>query len=170
MKTNTTAAEQSTANPKWFREVLGKYPTGVCVVTAVQPDGSPAGMVVGTFTSVSLNPPLVGFLPDKSSTSWPKIHTAGKFCINVLGADQTDLCGRMASKAEDKFEGVAYSLTDNGSPLLQDVVAWIDCDLHSVTEAGDHYIVLGDVRQLHAEPEREPLIFCQGGYGQFSCL
>lgn len=170
MKANTTAAEQSIANPKWFREVLGKYPTGVCVVTAVQPDGNPAGMVVGTFTSVSLNPPLVGFLPDKSSTSWPKIHTAGKFCINVLGADQTDLCGRMASKAEDKFEGIDYSLTDNGSPLLQDVVAWIDCDLHSVTEAGDHYIVLGDVRQLHAEPEREPLIFCQGGYGQFSCL
>lgn len=153
---------------QFFRRILGHYPTGVCVVTAIQPDGVSAGMAVGSFTSVSLHPPLVAFFPDKSSTSWPKIESAGRFCINILADDQEWLCRRFASKAEDKFEGVSHRLSDAGLPILDDVIAWIDCTLHAVHEAGDHYIVLGEVEALDVARTGRPLLFFQGGYGQFS--
>ena len=85
----------------WFRQVLGQYPTGVCVVTAKQADGTRAGFVVGSFTSVSLDPMLVAFLADKRSTSWSKIRSAGAFCVNILGADQEHICRRFASRDDD---------------------------------------------------------------------
>ncbi|MFG2658480.1 flavin reductase [Streptomyces sp. NPDC048425] len=158
------------SDSRWFREVLGQYPTGVCVVTAVQADGSRAGFVVGSFTSVSLDPPLVAFFPDKRSTSWPKIESAGRFCVNILSSDQEYLCRQFASKAEDKFEGVAVRAAGSGSPIIEDAVAWIDCDLESVQEAGDHYIVIGRVRELDIENPELPLLFFQGGYGRFAPL
>jgi flavin reductase (DIM6/NTAB) family NADH-FMN oxidoreductase RutF/DNA-binding IclR family transcriptional regulator len=157
-------------DPRWFRQVLGQYPTGVCVVTAKQADDSRAGFVVGSFTSVSLDPPLVAFFPDRGSTSWPKIERAGRFCINILSADQEDVCRRFASRAEDKFEGIECREAGSGSPIIDGVVAWIDCDLDKVEEAGDHYIVLGRVRQLDVEDPSLPLLFFQGGYGRFAPL
>jgi flavin reductase (DIM6/NTAB) family NADH-FMN oxidoreductase RutF len=152
---------------KTFRHILGHYPTGVCVVTAMQEGGPPAGMSVGSFTSVSLDPPLVGFFPDRGSTSWTKIEAAGRFCVNVLAHDQEWLCRRFASRLQDKFEGVIHRLSDAGLPILDDVVAWIDCTLHAVNEAGDHFFVLGKVQSLGIERDARPLIFFQGGYGQF---
>src|ERR1044071_9719430 len=124
-----TRAMGDPTDSRWFRQVLGQYPTGVCVVTATQEDGSRAGFVVGSFTSVSLDPPLVAFFPDKASTSWPKIHRAGRVCGNILSADQEHLCRRFASKAEDKFVGLQTRAAGSGSPVLEGVVAWIDCDL-----------------------------------------
>tara|TARA_R110000796_G_scaffold252001_1_gene384775 strand:+ start:17974 stop:18486 length:513 start_codon:yes stop_codon:yes gene_type:complete len=158
------------SNPQWFRTVLGQYPTGVCAITAMDSEGNVSGMAVGSFTSVSLDPPLVAFLPDRSSTSWPKIERAGKFCVNVLSNQQLDVCKRFASKAEDKFAGLAYTLSKNGSPVLDGVVAWIDCDLDAVHEAGDHYIVLGAVRDLQVESDSSALLFYRGGYGGFAPL
>jgi flavin reductase (DIM6/NTAB) family NADH-FMN oxidoreductase RutF/DNA-binding IclR family transcriptional regulator len=155
---------------RWFREVLGQYPTGVCVVTATQTDGVRAGFVVGSFTSVSLDPPLVAFFPDKKSTSWPKIEAAQHFCVNILSADQEHLCRQFASKAEDKFDGVKVRQAATGAPIIEDVVAWIDCQVESVIEAGDHYIVLGQVVELGVENPSLPLLFFQGGYGRFSPL
>ena len=153
-----------------FRRVLGHYPTGVCVVTAVEADGAQVGMVVGSFTSVSLDPPLVAFFPDRKSSSWPRIQQAGRFCVNILGSEQLDLCRRFAASGGDKFAGVSHRISGNGSPVLDDVVAWIDCDLDAVHEAGDHFIVLGRVRELDvARPER-PLLFFQGAYGEFKLL
>lgn len=156
--------------PKTFRHVLGHYPTGVCVVTARPQGGAPAGMAVGSFTSVSLDPPLIAFFPDKASTSWPKIRAAGRFCVNVMADDQQWLCGRFASKLDDKFEGVSHRLSDAGLPVLDDVVAWIDCTLHAVHEAGDHFIVLGEVQALGVGRDARPLLFFQGGYGRFTPL
>jgi len=156
------------ADPKWFRQVLGQYPTGVCVVTASPADEPRAGFVVGSFTSVSLDPPLVAFFPDKGSSSWPKIERAGKFCINILGADQEHLCRRFASKAEDKFDGIEWREAESGSPIISNVVAWVDCDLDTIHDAGDHYIVLGRVRALDIENASLPLLFFQGGYGRFA--
>lgn len=153
---------------KLFRRILGHYPTGVCVVTARPAQGEPAGMAVGSFTSVSLNPPLVAFFPDKRSRSWPRIESAGRFCINILAADQEWLCRRFASRDVNKFEGVSHRLSDAGLPILDDVIAWIDCTLHAVHEAGDHFIVLGEVRALDTIRNTPPLLFFQGGYGQFS--
>jgi 3-hydroxy-9,10-secoandrosta-1,3,5(10)-triene-9,17-dione monooxygenase reductase component len=154
-----------------FRRVLGHYPTGVCIVTAIGADGDPVGMVVGSFTSVSLDPPLVAFFPDKRSASWPRLEAARKFCVNVLASDQQDLCARFARKnVTDKFEGVTHRVSTNGSPILDGVLAWIDCDLHAIHEAGDHYIVLGEVRELEVETPGTPLLFFQGAYGEFTQL
>ena len=105
-----------------FRRVLGHDPTGVCVVTASEGPDHPIGLVVGSFTSVSLDPPLVGFFPDRSSSTWPKTRKAGCFCINVLGDHQQDLCSKLASKDSRKFDGVGYHLSGLGSPLS--AVCW----------------------------------------------
>jgi flavin reductase (DIM6/NTAB) family NADH-FMN oxidoreductase RutF len=153
--------------PETFRHVLGHYPTGVCVITATQADGKPVGMAVGSFTSVSLDPPLVAFFPDRSSSSWPKIEAAGSFCVNILAEHQESLCRTFASSAEDKFVGITHRMSAKGAPILDDVVAWIDCDLYAVHEAGDHFIVLGEVQALDVERPHRPLLFFQGGYGQF---
>ncbi|MGD9811568.1 MAG: flavin reductase family protein [Sphingobium sp.] len=161
---------QQTIDSARFRNVLGHYPTGVCAVTAVH-EGKPAAMIVGSFTSISLDPPLVGFFPDKKSTSWPKIEAAGGFCINVFGAHQLDPCGALAAKAENKFDLVSHRPSPvTGSPLVDDVVAWIDCELHSVVEAGDHWLVMGLVKALEVEKPNAPLLFFQGSYGQFTPL
>ncbi|MFT4085406.1 MAG: flavin reductase [Nocardioides sp.] len=160
----------SPSDPRWFREVLGQYPTGVCVVTATEPDGGRAGFVVGSFTSVSLDPPLIAFFPDKGSTSWPRIQAAGRFCVNILAAEQEHVCRQFASKGQDKFGGLPVRLSGSGSPIVDGVVAWIDCELHDVHEAGDHYAVYGRVLDLNVENGSLPLLFFQGGYGRFAPL
>jgi flavin reductase (DIM6/NTAB) family NADH-FMN oxidoreductase RutF len=160
-----------TIEPEWYRRVLGQYPTGVCVITADAPGAGPSGMVVGSFTSVSLDPPLIAFYPARSSTSWPKIESAGSFCVNILGADQEDICRTFSSRAADKFENVSYHRApQTGSPIISGVVAWIDCSIEAVRDAGDHLLVLGRVRELDMEEPRLPLLFFQGGYGRFSPL
>lgn len=149
-----------------FRQVLGHFPTGVTVVTGDGADG-PVGMAVGSFFSISLEPPLVGFCPGKSSGSWPQIEPTGSFCVNILADDQEDVCRTFAMKADDKFAGLGWSRAATGSPLLNDVLAWIDCDIDAVHESGDHYIVVGAVRQLEVAREGKPLVFFRGGYGSF---
>lgn len=151
-----------------FREVLGQYPTGVSVVTAIQADGTPAGLAVGSFTSISLDPPLVAFMADRSSTSWPKIEATGSFCANVLASDQEHICRVFASKAPDKFADLGWSPAESGSPILDSAVAWVDCDIHTVHVAGDHFIVIGEVRDLQVARPALPLLFFRGGYGSFT--
>lgn len=155
---------ETTLDSREFRRILGHYPTGVCVVTALSPSG-PIGMVVGSFTSVSLEPALVAFLPDRKSSTWAKIQAAGHFCVNILAERQEDLCRTLASKAENKFDDITWRLSDEGLPIIDGVVAWIDCALHAVHEAGDHFIVIGKVRALDVERADAPLVFHRGGYG-----
>ncbi|WP_242127970.1 flavin reductase family protein [Sphingobium sp. Sx8-8] len=155
-------------DPIAYRQILGQYPTGVCVITAIGEDGAPVAMVVGSFTSVSLSPPLVGFFPDKASSSWGKLRTSRHFCVNMLAASQEHVCRKLASKDPDKFCGTAHSLSDRGIPLLHDVVARIECDMHSVTDAGDHELVLGLVRSLEIVSDAPPLLFHKGRYGSFA--
>jgi 3-hydroxy-9,10-secoandrosta-1,3,5(10)-triene-9,17-dione monooxygenase reductase component len=126
------------------------------------------GLAVGSFSSVSLDPPLVGFFADKGSTSWPKIEGTGAFCVNILGEHQEDVCRRFASKEPDKFAGLGWKATGSGSPLIDDVIAWIDCDIDQVVEAGDHFLVLGAVRELDVAHDGPPLLFFRGGYGRFA--
>jgi flavin reductase (DIM6/NTAB) family NADH-FMN oxidoreductase RutF/DNA-binding IclR family transcriptional regulator len=153
-----------------FRTVLGHFPTGVAVVTGMDADGKPAGLAVGSFSSVSLDPPLVAFMPDKKSTSWPKFRDSGSFCVNILGADQESVCRTFASKGGDKFAELTWKPAGSGSPRIDGVLAWIDCDMEVVHDAGDHYIVIGRVRELDIGTPALPLVFFQGGYGRFSSL
>lgn len=150
-----------------FRQVLGHFPTGVTVITANAEDG-PVGLAVGSFASVSLDPPLVAFFPATGSSSWPKIETAGAFCVNILGEAQEDVSRRFASKGDDKFAGLGWKPAPSGAPLLDGVLAWIDCDIESVAEAGDHFCVMGRVRDLAVGQDGAPLLFFRGGYGRFA--
>jgi flavin reductase (DIM6/NTAB) family NADH-FMN oxidoreductase RutF len=150
-----------------YRQVLGHFPTGVTVITAIN-DGVPAGMAVGSFASVSLDPPLVAFFAGNSSSSWPRIEAAGAFCVNILAEDQEGICRRFSSKDEDKFAGLGWKPAGSGAPLLDGVLAWIDCDIEAVSPAGDHVFVLGRVRELEVGHDGAPLLFFRGGYGRFA--
>lgn len=150
--------------PREFRAVLGCYPTGVCVITARDGEGRRHGLVVGSFTSVSLDPPLVGFFPGKQSSTWRAIETAGRFCVNVLGADQLETCRRFALKGEDRFDGLLCGTSPSGQPILDSAVAWIDCSIDRVIEVGDHWFVVGAVEALEADECGKPLLFYRGGY------
>ncbi|WP_217423938.1 flavin reductase family protein [Agromyces sp. Marseille-P2726] len=155
--------------PRLFRDVLGHFPTGVAVITSVGDDGQPIGMAVGSFTSVSLDPPLVAFLPDRGSSTFPAIRNAGRFCVNVLAGGQEDICRTFATRGADRFGSVEWRPAPHtGSPVLDGVVAWIDCELGDVHEAGDHDIVIGRVLHLEVANPTLPLLFFQGGYGTFA--
>ena len=155
-------------DPQRFRRILGHYPTGVTVVTAIGVDGTPEGMVVGSFTSVSLEPPLVAFLPASNSGSWARLRTARRFCVNILGADHEQLCRQFAARGGDKYAGVSWVPAPSGSPIIDGAVAWIDCDTETVYTAGDHDIVIGRVLDLDSAADGLPLLFFQGGYGSFT--
>lgn len=149
-----------------FRTVLGRFATGVTVVTAT--DETPVGLSVGAFFSVSLDPPLVGFCVRRASRTWPRIQAAGTFCVNVLAADQEEVSRRFATTGFDRFEGVDWAPTATGAPKLDGSIAWIECDIDAVHEAGDHDICVGRVLDLGVEEdEGGPLVFFRGGYGTF---
>lgn len=153
-----------------FRQVLGSYPTGVCAVTALDADNRPVGMVVGSFTSVSLDPPMVGFLPAKNSSTWPVIEQAGRFAVNVLASDQIDVCRQITAKGPDKFAGIAHAVSEHGLPVISDVIARIECALETVVDAGDHWFVLGRVLHLEVMRDGDPMLFHNGRYGGFAAL
>lgn len=154
-------------DPAHQRDVLGHYPTGVAVVTGLL-DGAPVGMVVGTFSSVSLEPALVSFMPQTSSRTWTLLAEAESLCINVLAHDQLELCRLLAMPAADKFEHVDWSLSPWGAPQVEGAVAHVHCRVDRVVEAGDHLIVLCAVQAMSVDRPVTPLLFFQGGYGGFS--
>jgi 3-hydroxy-9,10-secoandrosta-1,3,5(10)-triene-9,17-dione monooxygenase reductase component len=159
---------KSTVDGARFRQVLGHFPTGVTVITAIT-DAGPVGLAVGSFFSVSLDPPLVAFCAGKNSTSYPKIAEVGHYCVNVLADEQEDICRIFAAKGDDKFATIGWRPSPaTGAPVINDVLAWIDCDIHAVHEAGDHYIVIGRVHELEVGHEGGPLVFFRGGYGRYS--
>ena len=164
--TDPTAA--TAFESRYLRDVLGNFPTSVVAVTTIDDDGAPVGMVVGSFTSVSLDPPLVSFLVDRSSTTLPKVLQAGRFCANALAADQEWLCRQMAKKGVDRFDGVAWTRSDHDNPILGGVVAWVDCTIEKTVELGDHFLVVGRIGDLTVESSvKGPLLFFRGGYGDY---
>lgn len=155
-----------TIDPAVFRQVLGHFPTGVTVITS-ESDGERVGLAVGSFFSISLDPPLVGFCAGNQSSSWPKIRAAGRFCVNILDSAQEDVCRAFAGKSEDKFAGIGYDAAPySGAPRLKSALAWIDCELDEVHVGGDHDIVVGRVHDLAIDHEGTPLVFFRGGYSQ----
>jgi 3-hydroxy-9,10-secoandrosta-1,3,5(10)-triene-9,17-dione monooxygenase reductase component len=156
--------EDAQNQARLFRDVLGRYASGVTVVTTLS-SGEPAGMTCQSFTSVSLDPPLVAFLPTKQSRAFVAIQRAGIFCVNFLSEGQAELSTRFASRGDDKFAGVEWSRSaGTGSPLLTGIVGHVDCTVHSVHEAGDHYLVMGKVVDLAVGEDRDPLLYYRGGY------
>ncbi|TXS76679.1 MULTISPECIES: flavin reductase family protein [unclassified Streptomyces] len=175
------ADERAPVDQGEFRRVLGTFATGVTVVTAPAGPGEPreagpAGFACQSFSSLSLDPPLVCFMVGRTSSTWPRIARAGSFCVNVLGAHQGDLCRGFAVSGADKFAGVGYDAAPvSGSPRLAGAAAWIDCTIHAVHTGGDHLIVVGRVDALGtgdgsgdggagADTEVAPLLFHRGRF------
>lgn len=148
---------------RYFREVMGEFATGVVIVTATA-GGRPVGMTCQTFSSVSLDPPLVCFLPAHTSRSWPLMREAGHFCINVLAEDQAPVADVFASKGADKFAGVAWRPAESGAPIIDGSMAYVDCTLEAVHAAGDHDIVVGRVRALSTLRDAGPLLYHRGRF------
>jgi len=155
--------ERAPVDEDEFRRVLGNFASGVTVVTA--PGTPPAGFACQSFSSLSLDPPLVAFMVGRTSTTWPRIAQAGVFCVNVLSADQGELCRAFAARGADKFAGVTHEPTPvSGSPRLAGTLAWIDCTIHAVHTGGDHLIVVGRVDALGTGEGETPLLFHRGRF------
>lgn len=150
-------------NPALFRSVLGHAPTSVVVVTGCDASGVPFGITIGSFVSVSLDPPLVGFLPGTSSRSWNAISESGHFCVNILSGSQEELCWKFAKEGDDKFEGITWEKSTHGNPVLAGVVGVIECTIQSQQEVGDHFFVVGRVIEMsHAENVQNAMVFFRG--------
>lgn len=162
-----TTMNPATFDPKLFRDVMGHYPTGVAVVTGRGEDGEVLALVVGTFSSVSLDPPLVSFMPMKTSRTFQKLRSCSSLCINILGGDQEAEVMKIAQRWEKKLEGIDWFPSPSGDPVLRDSVSWIDTRISEVVEAGDHWIVLCEVKDMEVTNPVTPLLFFQGGYGSF---
>ncbi|KUJ70044.1 NADPH-flavin oxidoreductase [Streptomyces albus subsp. albus] len=168
--------ERAPVDQAVFRRTLGHFASGITVITAPPPvDGAgPAGFACQSFSSLSLDPPLVVFMVGRGSSTWPRIARSGVFCVNVLGAEHRALCRAFAvsgTHTEDKFAGVGHRPSPvSGSPVLDGVPAWIDCAIHAVHTGGDHLIVVGRVAALgtdEAAARRGPLLFHRGEFGGF---
>ncbi len=146
-----------------FREVMTHVPTPVVVVAAAGPDG-PVGLAIGSFVSVSLDPLLVGFLPAKTSSSWPVIRDTGRCCINVLADDQEALCATFATRGGDKFADVDWEPGPHGDPQLAGCVAWLSCRFTQEVELGDHVLAVGEVDAIDLGRDAHALVFHRGGY------
>ena len=139
---------EARAAARKFRDVLGTFASGITVITTVS-NGEPIGMTCQSFSSVSLDPPLVLFVPARSSRAWPVIQRTGRFCVNILAADQEHVSAQMATKGADKFAGLDWHPAEvTGSPVIDGSLAHLDCTIHTVHEGGDHYVVVGRVEHL----------------------
>ena len=146
-----------------FREVMGRFCTGIAIVTSHDEIG-PVGLTCQSVTSVSLNPPLVLFCGGKNSTSLPRIMAAGRFCINILGDDHHELAQQFAVSGTDKFARGDWRLSVQGMPQLGGAIAHIECTVDLVQPAGDHEIVVGSVSSVEAASAGQPLLFYRSEY------
>lgn len=152
------------AEARSFRDALGRFATGVAFVTAA-PDGQPAGLIVNSLTSVSLEPPLVSFSASRKSLTWCRMRRTGRFGVNILGRQHEQFATRATPAGADRFAGIDWQLGDTGVPLLTDALALFECEIVAEYPTGDHWIVLGQVTDHHASPATDPLIFFAGAFG-----
>lgn len=153
----------SGADPALFRQLLGRFATGVTVVTTRDPAGRPIGMTASSIASVSLHPPLVLVSVDQANDMHPALHAAARFVLNVLAADQEAISRRFAAEHPNRFEGLGYRETKHGIPVLEGVVASIECDKHAEALGGDHTVFFGLVTGGSVS-DRRPLLYYRGGY------
>ena len=141
-----------------YRTVLGRYPTGVTLVSAIDDDG-PFAMVIGSFGSVSLDPPLVQFMPGRQSETWKRIHATGNYCVNILGENQLDLSNSFFNKEVDPFEAIDWAAGPTGSPIIAGCVAWIDCSMRQYMKQATTILLLELLKQWVKAPQ-EVNLFC----------
>lgn len=147
-----------------FRTVLGSFASGLTVVAALDADGAPAGLACQSFSSLSLDPPLVLVCVGRNSSSWPRVAATGRFGISVLAADQQEVCTALGRKSHEKFQNVPWYATEHGTVHIDGALAFIDCSIHAIHEAGDHLVVIGEVLDMSARHDGAPLLYFRSTY------
>ena len=150
-----------------LREVMSHYLTGVTIVTAKKPDGTPYGLTVNSFNSVSLAPPLILWSLDNKNSNLGLFENTIGFAINIMAADQTDLCRRFADKESDRFVGVDWTFGATGQPLITHALAHIECRPWQTYAGGDHTIFVGEVIHAQHVSDRPAAAFYKGQLGQY---
>lgn len=156
-------------DPTEYRRVLGHFATGVAAVTGIDA-GAPVGLLVNSFTSVSLDPPLVAFCIAHTSVSWPRLRSGRRHCICFLASGQHEQAYRLAASGGAKFRDLAWSPSPSGLPVLDGALAWLECVVEAEHPAGDHTIVVARVCRLAWSGDAAragPLVFYRDGYGRF---
>lgn len=151
--------------PARFREALGHYASGITVVTSLI-DDEPVGFTCQSFYSVSMSPPLVSFSVMAGSASYPKIRQAGRFAVNILTEAQIDVSNQFARRGTDKWQGIAWRESPLGNPIIGGSLHWLDCEIYAEHAAGDHVIVIGEVKALDLQDAAaaQPLLYFKGQY------
>ncbi|POA59871.1 MULTISPECIES: flavin reductase family protein [Pseudomonas] len=151
--------------PMSFREALGHYASGITVITS-HIDGEPIGFTCQSFYSVSMSPPLVSFSVMSSSASYPRIRQAGRFVVNILSGEQVSISNQFARRGTDKWRGVQWQESPLGNPIIAGSLHWLDCEIHAEHTAGDHLIVIGEVKALNLQEAAatQPLLYFKGQY------
>ena len=158
-----TARAVPAPDPRSFRDAVGRFATGVAFVTAA-PDGEPAGLIVNSFTSVSLEPPLVSFCPSRRSLTWSRMRRAAHVGVNVIARHHERFATRATPAGADRFAGLDWQPGRSGVPLVNDALASLECEIVAEHPAGDHCIVVAAVRHLRISPVEEPLVFFDGAF------
>ena len=159
----STQAAQSALDPLELRRCLASFVTGVTVMTVLDADGKPEGITANSFSSLSLDPPLIVWSLRLSSRSFNTYQNAARFTVNILAEDQVDISNRFASSGVDRFEGVAYTPGLGGVPLINGCVSYLECSLDASYPGGDHVLFVGRVERIHTH-EGRPLAYGSGGY------
>lgn len=152
-------------DPSEFREALGHYASGITVITS-HIDGEPIGFTCQSFYSVSMTPPLVSFSVMSGSASYPRMRRAGRFVVNILSGEQVGISDRFARRGTDKWHGVEWRKSPLGNPIIAGSLHWVDCEIHAEHAAGDHLIVIGEVKALNLQEAAatQPLLYFKGQY------
>ena len=160
-----TAESTAALDGNSLRGVFGCFPSGVTAICALV-DGAPSGMAASSFTSVSLDPPLVLICVANSSSTWPGLRGSPRLGVSILGADQAPACQQLSARSDDRFAALEWRATDGGAVLLNEAAAWFECEIDDEIPAGDHVIVVLRIHDLAAVPEVEPLVFHASRYRQ----
>lgn len=147
-----------------FREVLGHFASGVVAVTGMTPDDNPTGMIISSFTAVSLEPLLVSFCIGRTSRTWPLLRASNSLCVNILSEHQQNVSACLAHSGGEKFSEVRWSRSPGGLPLLDGSLAWLEVTVEAEHKAGDHDIVVTEIRDLGVVGSCGPLIHYRGAY------
>ena len=161
----TLSRPRAAIEPLSFREALGHYASGITVITSHH-EGEPIAFTCQSFYSVSMSPPLVSFSVMSSSASYPKIRQAGRFTVNILSGEQVGISNQFARRGANKWHGVEWQASPLGNPIIAGSLHWLDCEIHAEHAAGDHLIVIGEVKALNlqATAATQPLLYFKGQY------
>jgi flavin reductase (DIM6/NTAB) family NADH-FMN oxidoreductase RutF len=151
-----------------FRDAMGRFATGVTLVTAVGPDGAPIGLTANSFTSLSLDPPLVLWSLDRKSDTLPIFTECRHFGVNVLQAHHRELSTKFATKQNHHFDAIPFETWDSGVPIIPDALAAMECEVHARHDGGDHVIMVGRVLGLRSHEDGVPLMFYRGKYADLA--